>query len=151
MKKIIQIIASGFGAGHLPWMPGTWGSAAGVFVAYGFSFLPFWLSALSLLALFSLSVWVSGIAEREFRKKDDPSIVIDEICGMTLSLFSVSFTVPHVLIAFSLFRFFDIAKIPPAHWMERKCPGGYGIVMDDLAAGAYTRVCMALLIYLGFL
>lgn len=149
MEKIIRIISSGGGLGYLPWMPGTWGSLAGIPIAYGFSFLSFYLSALSLIALFFLSVWISGMAELESGKKDNPSIVIDEICGMALSLFSVPFTFPHLLIAFSLFRFFDIAKVPPARWVEQKCPGGYGVVLDDLVAGVYTRICMAIIISLG--
>lgn len=149
MKKFVRIIAFGGGLGYLPWMPGTWGSLMGIPMAYGFSFFPFYLSLLSFIAFFFLSVWVSGMAELESGKKDNPSIVIDEICGMTLALFSVPLTLSHVLIAFSLFRFFDIAKIPPARWVEQKCPGGYGIVLDDVVAGAYVRGCMAVIISLG--
>lgn len=151
MKKLIQLIGSGFGAGYLPWMPGTWGSVAGVGVAYSFSFLPLYLSLISSMALIFLSIWVSGIAETLSAQKDDRTIVIDEICGMVLSLLAIPFNLPNVLTAFLLFRFFDIAKIPPARWFERRCPGGYGVVLDDLVAGAYTRGCMALLIYTGVL
>ncbi|MEK7791174.1 MAG: phosphatidylglycerophosphatase A [Deltaproteobacteria bacterium] len=151
MKKLIQLIGSGFGAGYLPWMPGTWGSMVGVGVAYGFSFLPLYLSLISLIALIFLSVWVSDIFEMLSSKKDDQTIVIDEICGMALALLAIPFNLPNVLTAFLLFRFFDIAKIPPAPWFERRCPGGYGVVLDDLVAGAYTRGCMALLIYTGVL
>lgn len=151
MKKLIQLIGSGFGAGYLPWMPGTWGSVVGVGVAYGFSFLPLYLLLTSSITLFFLSVWVSGMAEQLSGQKDDQTIVIDEICGMVLALLAVPFNLPNVLTAFLLFRFFDIAKIPPARWFERRCPGGYGVVLDDLVAGAYARGCMALLIYTGVL
>jgi phosphatidylglycerophosphatase A len=151
MKKLIQLIGSGFGAGYLPWMPGTWGSLVGVGAAYGFSFLPFYLSLTSLIALIFLSIWVSEISEMLSAKKDDQTIVIDEICGMALSLLAIPFNLPNVLTAFLLFRFFDIAKIPPARWFERVCPGGYGVVLDDVVSGAYTRGGMALLICTGVL
>lgn len=151
MKKLIQLIGSGFGAGYLPWMPGTWGSVVGIGVAYGFSFLPLYLSLISSITLVFLSVWISGMAEQLSGQKDDQTIVIDEICGMALALLAIPFNLPNVLTAFLLFRFFDIAKISPARWFERRCQGGYGVVLDDVVAGAYTRACMALLIHMRIL
>ena len=67
-----------------------------------------------------------------FGEKDSGKIVIDEICGVLTTMFLVPFTWPNLLAGFLLFRFFDIAK--PVPGLER-LPGGWGVMLDDIAAG----------------
>ncbi|HLB00431.1 MAG TPA: phosphatidylglycerophosphatase A, partial [Bacteroidota bacterium] len=70
----------------------------------------------------------------------DPSIVvIDEIVGMWIALLFVPTTLPAVLIAFTTFRLFDIVKPPPAAGLERY-GRGWGIMLDDVVAGAYACI-----------
>ena len=58
-------------------------------------------------------------------------------------------TAGRIVAAFFLFRFFDIVKPPPARWCQDRLPGGWGVVMDDVAAGIWANV--ALLLALHFL
>ncbi len=64
-------------------------------------------------------------------------------------MFLVFPTVPHLLAGFTLFRFFDIVKIFPANFFQKHLPGGYGVVMDDVAAGIYANVILHILIRYG--
>ncbi len=56
------------------------------------------------------------------------------------------FTWPVVLVAFVVQRAMDIGKVPPAGWIEKRWPGGWGVVGDDVVAGLYTCILMHILI-----
>lgn len=99
------------------------------------------MSVLTLLA-----VYASGEAERIFDRKDSPRIVIDEIVGLLWSLALVGPTVGRIVLAFFLFRIFDIVKPPPARWCQDRLPGGWGVVMDDVAAGIWANVALQLVL-----
>lgn len=93
---------------------------------------------------------MSGEAEKIFNEKDSSRIVIDEIVGFQFTMFLITPTVLHIFLGFLLFRFFDIAKPFPIRLCERKFPGGYGVVGDDIVAGIYANIFLLLLIkYLG--
>ncbi|MCI0525891.1 MAG: phosphatidylglycerophosphatase A, partial [Nitrospira sp.] len=81
------ILATGFGCGYVPIAPGTAGSLVGVLI-YLFlnSLSSFWMNVLFLGCLFIIGIYVSGLAEKGFQEKDSGVIVIDEICGMLLTL-----------------------------------------------------------------
>jgi phosphatidylglycerophosphatase A len=98
------------------------------------------LAALAVVIL-AVGVWASGKAEEFFGRKDPSPVVIDEVVGQMVTFLSVSYRVPltwkWLLSGFVLFRIFDILKPPPARNLER-LPGGWGIMMDDCAAGLYS-------------
>lgn len=98
------------------------------------------------MAFSFLAIYVSGEAENLFRKKDAPQIVIDEIAGFQFTMFLITPTVWHILCGFLLFRFFDILKPFPAGYCQKRLSGGYGVVMDDVAAGIYANISLTLLI-----
>jgi phosphatidylglycerophosphatase A len=106
---------------------------------------PLYLVSVSVLTL--LAVYASGEAERIFDRKDSPRIVIDEIVGLLWSLAFVGPTIGRIVLAFFLFRFFDIVKPPPARWCQDRLPGGWGVVMDDVAAGIWANVVLLLVLY----
>jgi len=81
-----------------------------------------------------------------FRKKDAPQIVIDEIAGLQFALHLITPTAWHILGGFLLFRLFDILKPFPAGTCQKRLPGGYGVVMDDVVAGIYANLSLMLLI-----
>lgn len=147
--RFIRIAATGFGSGYIPPAPGTAGTLVGLLFYWVFAGLskPLWL--LTIIALTSLAWFVSDEAERLFRRKDAPQIVIDEIAGIQWGLFSITPTVPHMAAGFILFRLFDIGKPFPARRFEEGLPGGLGVVADDLAAGVYTNLVLQVLIH-GF-
>jgi phosphatidylglycerophosphatase A len=105
---------------------------------------PLYLVSVSVLTL--LAVYASGEAERIFDRKDSPRIVIDEIVGLLWSLAFVGPTIGRIVLAFFLFRFFDIVKPPPARWCQDRLPGGWGVVMDDVAAGIWANVALQLVL-----
>ncbi len=97
---------------------------------------------LLLVLLISLvGIWSASRAEVIFGRKDPPQVVIDEIVGQLLT-FGLIFRHPRfllLLIGFAFFRFFDILKPFPIRRLER-VPMGFGIVLDDLAAGFYASL-----------
>lgn len=113
--------------------------------AVGLWLIPFTRVSLVLacLGVTLVGIWAGGRAERLVGKKDPGIIVIDEVAGMMVSVLFLPLTVPVLISAFFLFRLFDIWKPFPAHGSQ-SIPGGVGVMLDDLIAGAY-----ALLILLG--
>lgn len=82
-----------------------------------------------------LGVAASSIVARECGKKDPSEVVLDEVAGQLIALlFAPGPNWKYVLASLILFRSFDILKPPPVRQLER-LPGGWGIMMDDVAAG----------------
>lgn len=142
-------LATFFGIGFMPKMPGTWGSLA----AYGFYLLlpAAWfmgynlLLSLPLFLLFCLfSVFVSGKAEATLGH-DSGHIVIDEVCGYFVSVMWLPHSWLIGLYGFILFRVFDIAKPFPINRSQR-LPRGWGVVADDILAGIYASVLLLILL-----
>jgi phosphatidylglycerophosphatase A len=140
------VIASGAGSGYAPFAPGTAGTIVGIPVYLLLSNLSWTLYLISVLILTFLACYISREAEKIFNEKDSPRIVIDEIVGFLWTMFLVLPTVLHIFSGFIIFRFFDIVKIFPAGYFERRLSGGYGIVIDDVVAGMYSNVILLLLI-----
>jgi phosphatidylglycerophosphatase A len=86
-----------------------------------------------------LGIWSGGRVERVLGQKDPGIIVIDEVAGMALSVLFVPRTIPVLLVAFFLFRLFDVWKPFPAH-ESQALTGGLGVMVDDLIAGVYALV-----------
>jgi len=138
--------------GDIPIAPGTFGSAVGLVFVAALAQLPLngtarttGLAALALVTL-AVGVWSSGKAEEFFGRKDPGQVVIDEVMGQMVTFLSVSYRVrltwKWLLAGFVLFRIFDLLKPPPARNLER-LPGGWGIMMDDGAAGLYSLVVLS--------
>lgn len=104
---------------------------------------------MTVAAFTFLAFYTSEEAEKIFQEKDSSRIVIDEWTGFLWAMFLVSPTVPHLLGGVVLFRFFDIVKIFPANFFQKRLPGGYGVVMDDVAAGIYANISLHILIRYG--
>ena len=148
--QVIQVLATGFGAGLSPVAPGTVGTLVGLVICL-FSYPLAWpLRLLYVVAISSVSVYVAGQAEKLYGKKDDQRIVIDEIAGLQVTMLPVAITGLHLLLAFVLFRIFDIWKPFPLNRFQ-KFPGGWGVVADDLGAGVYGGLVLFLLTLTGVL
>ncbi len=149
MGRIALAIASAGYSGFFPIAPGTVGSAVGVgvwAVARASGAGPATELALAAV-LFLVGVWAATRAEGELGTTDPGPVVIDEVMGMCVTLIAVPFTWKVALAGFLLFRVFDIVKPPPARQLER-AHGGWGIMLDDLAAGVYAWAVLAGLIWL---
>ena len=132
--------------GFLPLVPGTFGSLAGLGIALLIPGDSWHLGiALGVVASSALTVALGPAAARAAGRKDPPQVVMDEVAGMMLALLPVP--APNAVeaaAAFLLFRAFDILKPPPARQLER-LPGGWGILLDDLAAGVWAALLLILL------
>ena len=141
---IVRFLATGFFSGYSPVASGT----AGSLVALALYAIP-WVRASGTLPIATaaavvVGVYVSGIMERRYG--EDPSIVvIDEIAGMWISLLFITPSIAAAMLAFLLFRLFDIFKPPPARQLER-LHGGWGIMLDDVAAGVYANVAVRIIL-----
>lgn len=144
----IKASATGLGAGLSPFAPGTAGTIVAIPLYLLFALLSPPLYLLSTVAFFFFSVYVSGEAEKLYREKDSSKIVIDEIAGFLVVVIFVPPSLMAVAAGFLLFRFFDILKPFPIRILERRLPGGYGVVGDDIMAGIYGAIVLHLMIYL---
>jgi len=127
-------------------------------VASALTALALWLLHLSPLALTALLVavtvlgtWAAGEAERALGGGKDPgAIVIDEVAGMMLAVLVVPPTLAIVVVAFLLFRVFDVTKPFPAN-VSQRLRGGIGVMMDDLIAGLYALALVRVARWAGWL
>ena len=142
MNRFFLIIATGFGVGYSPVAPGTLGTLVAIPIYYFLSDIPSPLYEITLVGFFFLSVWISEKAEIFFVKKDDQRIVIDEIVGFLITMLWIPKTTRFIIIGFILFRFFDILKPFPIRRLEKGLRGGYGVVLDDVAAGVYANIIL---------
>ncbi len=145
MNLIVKLLATWGGSGYAPVASGTFGTLAAIpfYLLLAPLSLPLYL--LTLVAFFFLACWVSGRAEVIFGEQDCGKIVIDEVVGYLVTMAAIPVDWRYVVAGFFLFRFFDIVKVPPARWFDRQLKNGYGVVLDDVAAGAYSWLILWLL------
>lgn len=142
--SLSKFVATFFGLGYFPAIPGTLGSIAGVAVYY---FLRD-RETIFYAVLFSVMVIgfaAAGRAALAFGKKDPRSIIIDEIAGMMVALAFVPFSALNLIIVFTLFRVFDVAKPFPIRKLE-SFSGSLGIMLDDIVAGVYANIVFQVLL-----
>ena len=140
-----HFIALGFGAGLSPIAPGTFGTLvalplAAVLRAYANDAV--YLGA--VVVAFAVGVWAAGRTGRDLGVGDHGAIVWDEVVAFALVLFFVGADPLRDAFAFLLFRLFDIAKPPPANFIDREWHGGFGVMADDIVAALYTLLALAL-------
>lgn len=143
-----HFIAFGFGAGLSPRAPGTAGSLVGLPAWFFLSSLSPVVYGLVVVAFFFFGVWITAVTERDIGVHDHPGIVWDEIVGMLVTLAFVPLNWLWLTAGFVLFRIFDIWKPFPIRWLNNRVPGGWGIMLDDLAAALAAALCLQGLIAL---
>ncbi len=135
-------IATLFGVGRSPVVPGTAGTLAAVPLALlADRLLPAWGFAVVAALLTILGVWAGGVAARLLGAEDPGPVVIDEVAGFFVTLLYVPIRADTLAGAFVLFRIMDILKPPPAGRVER-WRGGWGIMADDVIAGFYANLSL---------
>ena len=141
----VHILAFGFGTGLVPFAPGTVGSLLGVALA--------WITLnMGLIAqigiaagLFLVGIWICGESARRLGIHDHGGIVWDEIVGMYIVLIVTPGAVWAWILAFGLFRAFDIVKPWPIRDLDHRLGGGLGIMLDDLVAALYAALLLGFL------
>ncbi len=153
ISDVATLIATGAGAGLSPVAPGTVGSIVAAGILAFLLDMPVICHWWGWFGLTALAVWSSKSAGDAWGVTDHPAIVIDEFAGLwlaalipmtvlTLDLPSMPLLVGSLL----LFRLLDVVKPWPVSALERGVPGAWGVVLDDVAAGAMAGGCMTLVL-----
>ena len=141
------LLATWFGSGWLPWVPGTWGSLAALPFGYAI-----WAAAgplglaVGAAAAAAVGWWASESYVRRSGRKDPSEVVIDEVAGQWLTLLPAAGDPVAILAAFLIFRVLDIVKPFPANWCDRHLAGGLGVMLDDVVAGLYGAALLWLVL-----
>ena len=160
IKKINLIFATFFGVGFIKIIPGTFAS---LFTSIIFFYLfrlyisieHFPFLCLAMILVFTYSLHAIKTIENEFKQKDAKQIVIDEVIGQSIPILLIEYIAYlqtqsfgadlYLYIAsFFLFRFFDILKPFPISYFDKNYKNGFGILFDDVLAGIYTSLALAL-------
>jgi phosphatidylglycerophosphatase A len=150
MKFIHKTIATFFGTGYSPFAPGTAGALLAAVILVLFDYFQivlenpplFFILILitTLIGIYSTNQLLSGWG------KDPSKVVIDEAVGMWISMFFIPFNYLNLLLAFGLFRIFDIYKPLGIRKLEQ-LNGGLGVMADDVLAGIYANIVLQIIIY----
>jgi len=167
VRDYVALALSTFGVGYIPGAPGTYGSVIGVaiylfvgmhlagaaehglsvgrqaeFIA-GFHFA---VIAIAFTAFALAGIWSAGRVTELFGRDDPHEAVVDEVMGQIITFFFIPFTMSWkwVLAGFLLFRLFDIWKPYPIDTLQQ-LPRGLGVCADDILAGVYAGICLAII------
>ncbi len=165
IKDHLALGLTTWGVGYLPIAPGTWGSMVGIVIylsieslleylrrtGFGFMNGPSQAQVYAVLAvglvLFAMAgIWSSGRSIDLLGNSDPSEAVVDEVMGQLVVFLFVPFGIGwhYILAGFLLFRLFDIWKPYPIDGLQ-ELPGGLGVCADDLVAGVYAGVCLAVI------
>lgn len=131
-----HLIAAGFGSGLVPRTPGTAGSLAALIPWWPLHFFPVTIYWAVIALGTALGIYVCGKTARDLRTHDHSAIVWDEFIGLWIALAWVPTSSIWIGAGFVLFRLFDIWKPWPIRWCDKHVHGGFGIMFDDVLAGA---------------
>jgi phosphatidylglycerophosphatase A len=175
LKDYLALTIATCGVGYLPLAPGTWGSLVGIGVyvvvrgvlmkvffdlgaRHNFNLLHISYGVIvfelvMILAIALVGIWAASRTEKLSGRKDPGKVVIDEVVGQFIALIPVPFVSGTAwwtaILAFILFRFFDIVKPYPARRLE-SLESGLGIMADDIVAGAYAAMVVALTVVISW-
>jgi phosphatidylglycerophosphatase A len=149
-------LACGFGSGLMPVAQGTFGSLAALLPWLLLRELPLPIYLLVLLLGFAIGVWACNVAGRALGVDDHRSLVWDEFIGQWIALIPLllpallpasGFAWWMLLAGFVLFRLFDVWKPWPISWLDRHLKSGMGVMVDDVVAGVFAAIVLALGLY----
>ena len=142
MKNPVHFLALGFGSGLIPFMPGTFGSAAALPLLILSANMPVLVFIAFTVFASIFGIYLCGKTADDMQVHDHGSIVWDEVAGMFITFLFVPITAPSLLAGFVLFRVFDILKPWPIGPIDKRLHGGTGIMLDDIVAGAMACACL---------
>lgn len=147
-----HFIALGYGSGLAPKAPGTFGSLVALplfWLLMQASSSPVFLLTITASA-FLLGIWACALTGKHLGVADHGGMVWDEIVAMWLILIFTPASITWWLVAFGLFRFFDILKPWPIRWFDQRLKSGLGVMFDDILAAFYALLVMkGAMVWLG--
>jgi len=144
VDRTVLFLASGFGSGYAPVAPGTAGTLVGIAIVSLLHPLPLPIYGAVSAGIFLAGVALSSRAEVILGVQDSGVIVIDEIAGFLAAMAGLPLTWKSVAAGFFLFRVLDVIKPFPIRAVERRVSGGWGVMLDDLLAGAAANMGLRL-------
>ena len=151
LKDPVVFVALGLGSGLSPKAPGTAGTLATVPLVYFLQQQTLLVYVVVTLFVLATGSWVCGYAAKKLQVHDHSGIVYDEVAGFLITMFMVPTGWQWMLAGFVLFRFFDAVKPWPISWFDKNVHGGFGIMFDDVVAGAVSLGCLLLIQWFGIL
>lgn len=154
LKDPANLIATWFGCGLISPAPGTWGSLGAIPVALTlFNFGGLYAFIIAAIILTPIGFWATAKYEEITGIHDNKQIVIDEVIGQWIALLPVFAFLDinwiYIVIAFGLFRFFDITKPWPICHFDKNVDGATGVMVDDIIAGIFAAILITGGIYAG--
>ena len=143
--RTAYVLGTWFGCGYVPYAPGTAGTLGAIPLYLMLRPYGGWVVFAAAMVLMVVGIWAADIVAKDSGLKDPQLVVIDEVAGVLCTLAVASPTLLGLAVGVVLFRIFDQFKPWPARAAERKLPGGYGIVLDDIAAGAWGALVIVAL------
>ena len=147
-ERIAEIIATFFYSGKSKFAPGTVGSFCSlplVLLLYPFGWFALWVA---MILVYLLGLWATKTVLISSDDKDPGSVVIDETAGQVFAFVFVAAVYPfswiNLFLGFLFFRFFDIVKIWPCSFFDKKIVGAFGVMSDDIIAGFYAAIMLLL-------
>ncbi|HHF3094578.1 TPA: phosphatidylglycerophosphatase A [Vibrio diabolicus] len=150
LKNPWHLLATGFGSGLSPFIPGTMGTLAAVPFFLLLAQLPFTAYVIAVLISCVIGIQICQVTSADMKVHDHGSIVWDEFAGFWITMSIVpALNIPltewkWLITGFILFRFFDMVKPWPIGWLDKRVHGGLGIMVDDIVAGVMAGVALFL-------
>lgn len=139
------LFVTGFGSGFVRPAPGTWGSVVALGIWWlALADLAWPWQLLVMCVVFAVGLVLTGVVGRRYGVHDDPGIVVDEFVGLWLTLLAAPAVWQAAVAGFLLFRVIDIWKPWPVSWADRRIPGAFGVMIDDVIAGGLAAVVLQL-------
>ena len=149
LNKLTLFLATGFGSGYAPKMPGTVGTLVAIIPLLWLQTLSLWLYGGLVLLLSLVGIYLCHKADQILKSHDNKAIVWDEFCGLWITMFAAPSGWEMIVIGFLFFRFFDIVKPWPVSWADKQVTGGFGVMLDDVIAGLMALTCVQIVTYSG--
>ena len=150
LKHPATWLATWFGFGLMKKAPGTWGTLGAMPFGIALLYLYNWqILLIATVFIFIIGLWAARHFDKMSGTHDCGAIVIDEVAGVWIALLPALLSPIHFILAFGLFRFFDILKPWPVGWADKKLPGEWGVMLDDILAGIYAALILGGLRYAG--
>lgn len=143
-----HLLSFGFGAGLMPKAPGTFGTLVALPIAALAMGLRVQQQLLLIAVLFLLGIYVCHRTGLALGVSDHGAIVWDEVVAMMLVLTFTPTAWFWWVIAFLLFRLFDIWKPFPIRQCDAMVKGGLGVMLDDILAAIYAILCLRVLVWM---
>ena len=151
VDTIAHVLSVWFGCGHVPKMPGTAGTIGAIPLYLVLRPHGLWPVAIAAVVVTIVGIWSSSRVCARLQTKDPQIVCIDEVAGVLICWLGAPVGWQGTLAGFVLFRVFDQLKPWPARLAERRLPSGWGVMLDDVAAGVWGALVLLAVRRLGWL